>query len=67
MNQDPKPDDEDEDEDDKFYRRFVLCEEDRLHRYPHLGPSIGFRWFRSPNIIPIEKARRRRQKREGTL
>jgi hypothetical protein len=43
-----------------FFRRITLPHED-WHRYttePYRGGA--FRWFRAPNIIPIEKYRRRR-------
>jgi hypothetical protein len=48
----------DEDEDDSFLQSLVLPEEDRIHRTstPWRG---GYRWFRSPNVIPIEKYRKR--------
>jgi hypothetical protein len=40
-------------EDEAFWQRIVFPEEDRRHftRKPHDG---AYRWFRSPNIIPIE-------------
>ena len=63
MNQDQKPS---ELEDDLFWRKLVMCEEDRRGLYPWMAPSIGFRWFRSPNVIPIEQARRRRARQTPT-
>ena len=46
-----------EDEDEEFFRRFVLCEEDRLKRHPTTVWTGGYRWFRSGNVIPIERYR----------
>ena len=44
-----------------FLKRFTVPEEDR--RLFTTAPWDGsFRWFRSPNVIPLESARRRRQK-----
>jgi len=44
----------------------VPCEEDR-HLYPAYGPYVaGWRWFRSPNVIPIERYwNKRRSKTNG--
>jgi hypothetical protein len=36
-------------QDESFFRRIVFPEEDR-----HLFTHGGFRWFRSPNVVPIE-------------
>ena len=54
---------ETEDQDDDSWHCLVICEEDRLARHGALARpgAIGFRWFRSPNIIPIEQARRARR------
>jgi hypothetical protein len=43
--------------DEQFWQQLVSPEEDRrlLTTTPWRG---GFRWFRSPNIVPIEKYRR---------
>ena len=51
---------EDDHEDrDTFWRKLVLPEEDRMRLgIPHHG---SYRWFRSPNVIPIEELRRRRR------
>jgi hypothetical protein len=45
---------------DAFWRRFTLPQEDRD------GPwdGIGYRWFRSPNIVPLEHYRR--SQKEGS-
>jgi hypothetical protein len=58
MNTTSTPEEED---DEAFLRSLVLPEEDRLRRYPTMKWSGGYRWFRSPNVIPIEKYRRLRQ------
>jgi hypothetical protein len=51
---------QDEDtEDENFLRRLVLPEEDR-RRYG-IPWSGGYRWFRSPNVIPLERQRARRR------
>jgi hypothetical protein len=48
---------ENEDE-DVFWRKLVLPEEDHLRMgKPWTG---GYRWFRSPNVVPIEQARKKR-------
>jgi hypothetical protein len=52
-----------EDDADTFWQKLILPEEDRLHLYPHERWKGGYRWFRSPNVIPIERIRRDRQRR----
>jgi hypothetical protein len=47
----------DTDTDEAFLRQVVLSEEDRLRLHPTVPWTGGFRWFRSPNIIPIEQWR----------
>jgi hypothetical protein len=44
-------------EDEAFFRTVIFCEEDR-HRYVGKPYDGGFRWFRNPNIVPIEHWRR---------
>jgi hypothetical protein len=44
----------DTNEDEAFLRQLVLPEEDRLRLHPTVQWTGGFRWFRSPNVIPIE-------------
>jgi hypothetical protein len=39
---------------DAFWRRLVLPEEDRP---PEERRSKGFRWFRSPNVIDLQRYR----------
>jgi hypothetical protein len=51
-----------EDDEHAFWRKLVLPEEDR--RRLGMVWKGGYRWFRSPNVIPIEQWRRRRQRQE---
>jgi hypothetical protein len=46
--------DADVDEDEAFLRTLVLPEEDVIPRRPW---TRGFRWFRSPNVVPLERYR----------
>ena len=46
------------DTDEAFLRQLVLPEEDRLRLHPTVRGTGGFRWFRSPNVIPIERWKR---------
>jgi hypothetical protein len=58
----PQKDGNDEGEDDDaFMRRITYCEEERRLRTsaPWCG---GYRWFRSPNVVPIEQWRRTHNK-----
>jgi len=43
--------------DEAFLRQVVFPEEDR-RLFTTVPWSGGFRWFRSPNIVPIERWRR---------
>ena len=44
-----------------FWRKFVLPQEERMALgIPYRG---GYRWFRSPNVIPIEQWRKRKRKK----
>jgi hypothetical protein len=45
-----------EDEDKVFLRRIIFPEEDR-HLFTTIPWRGGYRWFRSPNIVPIEQWR----------
>jgi hypothetical protein len=47
-----------------FLRGLVVPEEDR-HLFTTVPWRGEFRWFRSPNIVPIERARRRFRTRGG--
>jgi hypothetical protein len=50
-------------DEDTFWQKLVLPQEERMRLgIPWRG---GYRWFRSPNIIPIEQWRRK--KVQGTL
>lgn len=42
---------------EEFHRQFTLPQEDRMQHTdsPHAG---GYRWFKSPNVVPIEYYRR---------
>jgi hypothetical protein len=51
-----------DDQADKFLRLVTFPEEDR-HLYTNTLWSGGFRWFRSPNVIPIERWRLLKAKR----
>ncbi len=47
------------DEDDEtFMRRITFAEEDR-HRFTSTPYRSGFRWFKSDNVVPIERWRRK--------
>jgi hypothetical protein len=51
-------------DEETFMRHMVMCEEDRLtdRLSPYKGPwRGGFRWFRSPNVVDLERYRRQRQ------
>lgn len=43
-------------DDEAFLRHVIFPEEDR-HLYTTTPWTGGFRWFRSPNVIPIERWR----------
>jgi hypothetical protein len=51
-------------EDEAFLRQVVFPEEDR-HRFTAAPWRGEFRWFRSPNVVPIEHYRRVGKEREG--
>jgi hypothetical protein len=46
------------DEKQDLWQRLILPEEDRDPTMPRVG---GYRWFRSPNVVPIERHRRARK------
>jgi hypothetical protein len=50
--------DVDEEDDDIFLRRLIMCEEDRRRLFPASTWTGGYRWFRSVNVVPIERYRR---------
>ena len=51
-----KPTDDDND-DEAFLRSLVLSEEDCRRRHPEVTWVGGCRWFRSPNVVPLERYR----------
>jgi hypothetical protein len=46
-----------DDDDEAFLRSLIRPEEDRRKLYPTHPWGGGFRWFRSPNVVPIERYR----------
>jgi hypothetical protein len=65
MHHRPETDWEEEDN-ETFLRRFCICEEERLARTGEMRTGRnGPRWFRSENVIPIERARARMRKGVG--
>jgi hypothetical protein len=46
-------------DEETFWRKLILPEEEKLRLDPGHRWQGGFRWFRSPNIIPIERWRRK--------
>jgi hypothetical protein len=47
-------------DEDRFWRKLILPEEGRLaNGVVYRG---GYRWFRSPNVVPIERYRNKRKK-----
>jgi hypothetical protein len=53
------------DEDEEiFWRRLVLPEEDRRRLFPGVEWLGGYRWFRSPNVVPIEQIRQRKRREQ---
>jgi hypothetical protein len=50
---------DDEEEDETFLRRLIPPEEDR--HWTTVPWSGGYRWFKSPNVIPLEQWRAKRR------
>ena len=46
------------DKEDAFWRKLILPQEERS--IPWEGK--GYRWFRSPNVVPLEQWRRRKDR-----
>jgi hypothetical protein len=46
-----------QDEDEAFLHRLIFPEEDR-HLFTTTPWAGGYRWFRSPNVVCLEKVRR---------
>jgi hypothetical protein len=49
-----------DDDDEEFMRSLIRPEEDRRRLHPTIPWEGGFRWFRSPNVVPIERYRQAR-------
>jgi hypothetical protein len=49
------------DEQHAFAREVILPEEDRRLLFPTIPWTGGYRWFRSPNVVCLEKYRRLRR------
>ena len=51
-------------EEEAFLRQWTICEEDRskFTSQPWCGE---FRWFRSPNVVCLERYRQRKARRRG--
>jgi hypothetical protein len=47
-------------EDDEAFLRAVTFPEEERRLFTTAPWSGGYRWFRSPNVVPIEKARQKR-------
>jgi hypothetical protein len=46
-----------EDDDESFMRSLVRCEEDRRRLHPGVPWNGSYRWFRSRNVVPLERYR----------
>jgi hypothetical protein len=46
-------------DDDELLRGLILCEEDRRRRYPIMPWVGGYRWFRTENVIDLDRYRDR--------
>jgi hypothetical protein len=49
----------------EFARQVSLPVEDRMKFMPQAKWEGGYRWFRSPNVICLEKVRRLKQRSDG--
>ena len=54
-----------DDDDEAFMRSLIRPEEDRRRLYPTIPWEGGFRWFRSPNVVPIERYRQAPKREQG--
>ena len=52
------------DDEHAFWQKLILPEEDRRRLTMAIWDGKGYRWFRSPNVIPIERHERFRRKEE---
>ena len=55
---------EDDDDDEAFMRSLIRPEEERLRLHPTTAWVGGFRWFRSPNVVPLEQWRKQHQPKQ---
>jgi hypothetical protein len=46
-----------EEDDEEFLRKLILREEDRRRRYRTMGWVGGYRWFRSENVVDLDRYR----------
>jgi hypothetical protein len=49
-----------------FARQVVLPEEERRRLFPADPPTSGYRWFRSPNVVCLEKYRHLKNSANGS-
>jgi hypothetical protein len=56
----------DDSDDEALLRSLVLSEEDCRRRHPEVTRVGGCRWFRSPNVIPLERYREQRNLKQDT-
>ena len=56
-----KNDGDGEDDDETLLRSLIRPEEDHRRLHPELPWRGGYRWFRSANVIPMERYRERLQ------
>jgi hypothetical protein len=49
----------DDAEDEAFLRQLIRPDEERQRLHPTTVWLSGYRWFSSPNVVPIEKYRNR--------
>jgi hypothetical protein len=50
----------DRDEDEEVFLRAITFPEEDRHRFTTAPWRGEYRWFRSPNVVPIEQWRRRK-------
>lgn len=56
---------ENTEDDEAFLRSLIRPEEDRRRLHPELPWRGGYRWFRSTNVIPMERYRSDKQPFRG--
>ena len=54
-----------QDDDEAFMRSLTRCEEDRRRLHPGVPWNRGYRWFRSANVIPLERYRPFNRRRDA--